>query len=230
MFRLENVSKVYRQEAKIVIALESTRLDVQAGEFIALVGPSGSGKSTLLTILGGMLAPTEGKVWFDGQSLYELSVVERANLRRLKMGFIFQSFNLLPYLSAQQNVEVPLLLRGESRRTQHKRSLELLEMVGLADRARHKPCQLSIGQQQRVALARALVNEPRVILADEPTGNLDPATRESVLSFFDQMHRRGTTIVMVTHDPQAAQRASRTVRMAEGSVDNHKAVGLCEVA
>jgi len=229
MFRLENVSKVYRQEAKIVIALESTRLDVQSGEFIALVGASGSGKSTLLTILGGMLAPTEGKVWFDGQSLYELSVAERAHLRRLKMGFIFQSFNLVPYLSAQQNVEVPLLLRGESRRAQHKRSLELLAMVGLADRAKHKPCQLSAGQQQRVALARALVNKPRVILADEPTGNLDPATRESVLSFFDELHRSGTTIVMVTHDPRAAERASRIVGMADGSVECRRS-GLCEVA
>ena len=218
MFQLECVTKVYRQEDRPVTALAPTTLDIEAGEFVAIVGPSGSGKSTMLTLLGGMLAPTAGKVWFDGQSLYDLTVAERAAVRRLKMGFVFQTFNLVPYLTARENVEVPLMLRGESKAKQRERSLELLAQVGLGERARHKPSQLSTGQQQRVALARMLANDPCVILADEPTGNLDPETRNHVLSFFEQFHRAGKTIIMVTHDTQAASRASRTLRMGEGAI------------
>lgn len=218
MIRLESVTKQYRQEERLVTALAPTTLNIAAGEFVAIVGPSGSGKSTMLTLLGGMLAPTGGKVWFDGQSLYDLSITERAEVRRLKMGFVFQTFNLVPYLTAQENVEVPLLLRGESKTKQHERALELLARVGLEDRARHKPNQLSTGQQQRVALARMLANDPRVILADEPTGNLDPDTRNHVLSFFEQFHRAGKTIIMVTHDTQAASRATRTLRTADGVI------------
>lgn len=218
MFSLENVAKMYRQGDKTVTALQPSTFTIDSGDFISVVGASGSGKSTLLTLLGGMLAPTEGKVWFDGQSLYDLSVTDRAKLRRLKMGFVFQSFNLVPYLSAQENVEVPLLLRGDTPRAQKKRAAELLELVGLADRARHKPCELSTGQQQRVALARTLANDPQVILADEPTGNLDPETRGQVLTFLEEFHRAGKTIMMVTHDPQAAERATRTLRMAAGSI------------
>jgi putative ABC transport system ATP-binding protein len=218
MFSLENVAKIYRQGDKTVTALQPSTFTIDPGDFISVVGASGSGKSTLLTLLGGMLAPTQGKVWFDGQSLYDLSVTDRAKLRRLKMGFVFQSFNLVPYLSAQENVEVPLLLRGDAPGAQKKRAGELLELVGLADRARHKPCELSTGQQQRVALARTLANDPQVILADEPTGNLDPETRGQVLTFLEEFHRAGKTIVMVTHDPQAAERATRTLRMAAGSI------------
>jgi len=218
MFRLENVAKMYRQGEKAVTALQPTTLTIESGEFVSVVGASGSGKSTMLTLLGGMLAPTQGKLWLDGESLYDLGVTERARVRRLKMGFVFQSFNLVPYLSAQENVEVPLLLRGDSRRAQQTRAGELLELVGLADRARHKPCELSTGQQQRVALARTLANDPQVILADEPTGNLDPATRSQVLNFLEDFHRAGKTIVMVTHDPQAAERATRTLRMEAGSI------------
>ena len=218
MFRLESISKQYLQGEQKVTALQSTSLEIGAGEFVAVVGPSGSGKSTMLTLLGGMLAPTEGKVWFDGESLYDLTVAERAQLRRLKMGFVFQTFNLVPYLTAQENVEVPLLLRGESKSLQRKRALELLDQVGLSDRAHHKPNQLSTGQQQRVALARTLANDPCVILADEPTGNLDPETRNHVLSFFDEYHRAGKTIIVVTHDPEAANRATRTLQMSSGSI------------
>jgi putative ABC transport system ATP-binding protein len=218
MFRLESISKQYLQGEQKVTALQSTSLEIAAGEFVAVVGPSGSGKSTMLTLLGGMLAPTEGKVWFDGESLYDLSATARAQLRRIKMGFVFQTFNLVPYLTAQENVEVPLLLRGESKAVQRKRALELLDQVGLSDRAHHKPNQLSTGQQQRVALARTLANDPRVILADEPTGNLDPETRNHVLSFFDEFHRAGKTIIVVTHDPEAASRATRTLQMSSGSI------------
>lgn len=218
MFHLESVSKQYQQGDKSVSALDSTTLDIQLGEFIAIVGPSGSGKSTMLTLLGGMLAPTAGKVWFDGQSLYDLSVTGRAELRRLKMGFVFQTFNLIPYLTALENVEVPLLLRGDSKSKQRKRALDLLDQVGLGDRAHHKPNQLSTGQQQRVALARTLANDPCVILADEPTGNLDPETRNQVLSFLSDFHRSGKTIIVVTHDPQVAARAARTLVMNAGCV------------
>lgn len=218
MFRLESVSKQYLQGEKTVMALQSTSLEIGAGEFVAVIGPSGSGKSTILTLLGGMLAPTAGKVIFNGESLYDLSVTERAQLRRLKMGFVFQTFNLIPYLTAQENVEVPLLLRGQSKSLQRKRALELLDRVGLSDRAHHKPTQLSTGQQQRVALARTLANDPCVILADEPTGNLDPQTRDHVLSFFDDFHRAGKTIIVVTHDPEAASRATRTLQMSAGNI------------
>lgn len=222
MYRLELVSKQYTQGQQIVTALPSTSLEINAGEFVAVVGPSGSGKSTMLTLLGGMLAPSEGKIFFDGQSLYDLTVTERAGLRRLKMGFVFQTFNLIPYLTAQENVEVPLLLRGDSKSAQRKRALELLAQVGLGDRASHKPSQLSTGQQQRVALARTLANDPSVILADEPTGNLDPETRDHVLKFFDEFHRAGKTIIVVTHDPQAARGATRLLTMSAGGVDSKR--------
>ena len=230
MIRLESVAKQYRQEERLVMALAPTTLNIEAGEFVAIVGPSGSGKSTMLTMLGGMLAPTEGKVWFDGQSLYDLGIAERAEVRRLKMGFVFQTFNLVPYLTAQENVEVPLLLRGETKPKQRERALQLLAQVGLGDRARHKPSQLSTGQQQRVALARTLANDPCVILADEPTGNLDPETRNHVLSFFEEFHRAGKTIIMVTHDTQAASRATRTLRMAEGAISEPAPVETRRVA
>lgn len=216
MFRIENVSKFYRQKENTIQALQAASLEIAQGEFVAVVGPSGSGKSTLLTLLGGMLAPNTGQVWFQDRSLYELSVEERAKLRRSKMGFVFQTFNLVPYLTAQDNVSVPLLLRGESSVVQRHRSLELLSHLGLLDRAQHKPSELSTGQQQRVALARALANDPEVILADEPTGNLDPETRNHVFRFFEEVHRAGKTIVMVTHDPEAARRATRVLRMDHG--------------
>ena len=221
MFRLESICKQYSQGEQLITALGSTSLNIENGEYVALVGPSGSGKSTMLTLLGGMLAPTEGKVWFNHESLYDLSVTERAERRRLKMGFVFQSFNLIPYLTAQENVEVPLLLRSQSKSAQRTRSFELLELVGLAERAQHKPHQLSTGQQQRVALARTLANDPCVILADEPTGNLDPDTRNHVLAFFDELHGSGKTIIIVTHDPEAAGRASRTLHMAAGRVQEN---------
>jgi putative ABC transport system ATP-binding protein len=216
MFELENVSKSYRQKDGAVQALQPASLTIETGEFAVIVGASGSGKSTLLTILGGMLTPSTGRVFFEGRSLYDLSVARRAELRRSKMGFLFQTFNLVPYLSAQANVEVPLLLRGESSRARGFRSRQLLDMLGLAERAGHKPSELSIGQQQRVAFARALANDPHVILADEPTGNLDPDNRSQVLRFFGEVHRAGKTIVMVTHDPEAAKQATRVLRMNRG--------------
>ena len=226
MFQLEQVSKVYQTADDTIAALRPATLTIAAGEFLAVVGPSGSGKTTLLSLLGGMLTPSAGKVWFDGQSLYDLSAGRRADVRRLKMGFVFQTFNLVSYLTAQENVQVPLLLRGATRREQRERASELLAQVGLADRAGHKPSELSTGQQQRVALARTLANDPAVIFADEPTGNLDLQTRDSVLSFLDELHRAGRTIILVTHDPQVARRATRTMYMAAGGIDTDGMAGL----
>jgi putative ABC transport system ATP-binding protein len=228
---LENVSKTYTRRGAAVAALRPTTLAVAAGEFVAVVGPSGSGKTTLLSIVGGMLAPSQGKVWLDGRPLYDLPVAARTRLRREKVGFVFQTFNLVPYLSALENVQVPLYLAGLSPGEQRRRALALLERVGLADRVGHKPAELSVGQQQRVALARTLANDPALILADEPTGNLDPETREQVLGLFEEFNREGRTIVMVTHDPAAAGRSQRRLRLEGGAVgENGTAPGSLKVA
>lgn len=230
MFRLESVSKLYRRRQQEIVAFQADSLDIDAGEYVAVVGPSGSGKTTLLSLLGGMLSPDTGKVWLDGQSLYDLPVAERTRLRREQIGFVFQTFNLLPYLNAAENVQVPLLLNGTPQAEQRDRAVGLLEQVGLADRIDHKPGELSTGQQQRVALARTLANNPRVILADEPTGNLDPESRAAVLSMFDQFVRDGRTVVMVTHDPAAAQRARRRLRLQNGYVVEPLHCGVEQVA
>ena len=218
MFQLHDVTKIYRRRQQEVVAFKASSLEIARGEYVAVVGPSGSGKTTLLSILGGMLSPDCGQVMFDGQSLYDLSIAERTKRRRERIGFVFQTFNLVPYLTALENVQVPLFLNGVSKFDQHDRAMALLEQVGLGNRIDHKPSELSTGQQQRVALARTLANNPSVILADEPTGNLDPESREAVLSMFDQFVRDGRTIVMVTHDPAAAQRAARRLSLHDGEV------------
>ncbi len=228
MFRLQDVSKRYRRGSEEIVALQPTSFEVHAGEFVAVVGPSGSGKSTFLSILGGMLAPTSGQVWLDGQSLYDASAAERAEIRQRTLGFVFQTFNLVPYLTALENVKVPLMLMGLSEDQQQVRASQLLVRVGLVSRLHHKPCELSVGQQQRVALARTLANEPLAILADEPTGNLDPETRHDVLSFLEEFCCEGRTVIMVTHDPEAAARAGRTLRLVDGAiVDDSADVLLC---
>ena len=216
--RLETVSKTYSHRGKTVAALDNASLEIAPGEFVAVVGPSGSGKSTLLLVLGGMLSPSAGKVFLDGHSVYDLSPNERADLRRKKIGFVFQTFNLVPYLTALENVQIPLFLAGQDGATQRQLASALLERVGLGDRLDHKPPELSIGQQQRVAMARVLANNPEIILADEPTGNLDPQTGGQILDLLEQMHHEGRTVVMVTHDPRAAQRAKRTLRLADGRI------------
>jgi putative ABC transport system ATP-binding protein len=218
MLRMENVTKSYRHRGQIVTALDGATVHIPTGDFVAIVGPSGSGKSTLLLMLGGMLSPTSGRVLLEGQSIYDLSADKRARLRKKKVGFVFQTFNLVPYLSAAENVQVPLYLAGVDKRAQEERAASLLERVGLADRMHHKPCELSVGQQQRVALARMLANDPAVVLADEPTGNLDPETSSQVIEFLEEINGEGRTIVMVTHDPRAAGRAKRTLRLADGAV------------
>jgi putative ABC transport system ATP-binding protein len=230
MFRLDAVTKCYVHKNAAVVALETTTLKIDTGEFVAIVGPSGSGKTTLLSTLGGMLAPTSGKVWFDNRSLYDTTAQERAEIRQKRIGFVFQTFNLIPYLTALENVQVPQMLAGLHEPDQQDRAAALLARVGLEGRLDHKPSELSVGQQQRVALARTLANDPAVVLADEPTGNLDPSTREQVLEFFEELCREGRTVIMVTHDPIAAARANRTFKLAEGAVISDSAVHAQRVA
>ncbi len=225
MLRLETVCKEYNHRGRTITALDNATIEIQAGDYVCIVGPSGSGKSTLLLVLGGMLSPSKGQVFLDGQSLYDLSPDKRANVRREKIGFVFQTFNLAPYLTVLENVQVPLFLSGVSEHDQEKRATTLLERVGLADRLDHKPSELSVGQQQRVALARAVANNPAIILADEPTGNLDPDTSRQIRDFLDDFNREGRTIVMVTHDPNIAQSAQKTLRLFEGAILSDAEVG-----
>ncbi|MCP3873961.1 MAG: ABC transporter ATP-binding protein [Desulfobacteraceae bacterium] len=208
----------YSMKKQTIKALDGISLTIEPGEFLAVVGPSGSGKSTLLQSLGGMLSPTKGVVQMDDNSLYDLSADHRAALRKKNVGFVFQTFNLLPYLTAKQNVQIPLMLNGEDPKKQDVQANELLDKVGLKDRENHKPSELSSGQQQRVALARMLANNPRIIFADEPTGSLDPETGSQVIGFLKELHSEGHTIVMVTHDPIAAEQASRCIRMVDGQI------------
>jgi putative ABC transport system ATP-binding protein len=218
MLKMEDVCKSYQHRGQVVKALDGATFHIVKGDFISVVGPSGSGKSTLLLMLGGMLSPTAGRVLLEDQSIYDLSSDRRARLRKENIGFVFQTFNLVPYLTALENVQVPLFLAGVDDKLQGERATALLERVGLGDRLDHKPTELSVGQQQRVALARMLANDPAVILADEPTGNLDPETADQVIRFFEEFNEEGRTIVMVTHDPRAAARAGRIVRLADGRI------------
>ena len=225
MLKMESVSKTYSRRGKEVRALDNVSLDIPRGDFVSIVGPSGSGKSTFLLMLGGMLSPAAGRVLVDGVSLYDLNTEERAALRRKSIGFVFQTFNLIPYLTASENVQVPLMLAGIDGNEKTDRAAELLGRLGLGDRLDHKPSELSVGQQQRVALARVQANDPPVILADEPTGNLDPETGRAVLAFLEEVNRQGRTIVMVTHDMRAAEKAKRVIRLVEGRVHSDEAHG-----
>ncbi|MFN3149841.1 ABC transporter ATP-binding protein [Bremerella sp. T1] len=218
MIQLETISKEYTRRGQALTAFRCDSVKIENGDYVAIVGPSGSGKTTLLSMLGGMLSPTTGRVLVDDVSLYEQSVTQRSALRGQKMGFVFQSFNLIPYLSALQNVQVSLSFSAMSAELQQERATQLLTHLGLEERLHHKPSELSVGQQQRVALARTLVNDPQIILADEPTGNLDPISREVVLKTFDECHQQGRTLVVVTHDPSVAQRATRRLTLVDGAL------------
>jgi len=220
MLNMQSVSKSYRHRGKTITALNDVTLEIPKGDFVSIVGPSGSGKSTFLLMFGGMLSPASGSVLVDGQSLYDLNSEHRAAVRREKIGFVFQTFNLVPYLTALENVQIPLFLAKLSDKEQKERATALLERVGLGDRLDHKPSELSVGQQQRVALARMLANDPPIILADEPTGNLDPETSQAILDFLQEVNKEGRTIVMVTHDMRAAGTAQRTLRLVDGAIVN----------
>ena len=218
VLQLAQISKVYATGAVEVHALRSVDLTIERGEFVAIVGPSGSGKSTLMHILGCLDTPTSGTFRLAGDDVASLDEDRLAEVRNRHIGFVFQQFNLLPYLSAWRNVELPLVYTGTDRHERHRRALEALAQVGLADRADHKPGELSGGQQQRVAIARALVTEPAMILADEPTGNLDSVSTADVLDLLDDLHEQGRTIVLITHEHDVAERAERTVQIYDGQV------------
>jgi putative ABC transport system ATP-binding protein len=218
MLKMEQVSKAYQHRGQVVKALDGATVQIAKGDFVSVVGPSGSGKSTLLLMLGGMLSPSSGRVLLKDESIYDLSSDGRARARKENIGFVFQTFNLVPYLTALENVQVPIYLAGADEKSQEERAASLLERVGLGDRLDHKPTELSVGQQQRVALARMLANDPAVILADEPTGNLDSETADQIIGFFEEFNQEGRTIVMVTHDHRAAERAKRTLRLTEGRI------------
>jgi putative ABC transport system ATP-binding protein len=221
MIKVENLSKKYKVKGKDIFALREVDFTVEDGEFVIIVGPSGSGKSTLLLTLGGLIHPTYGKVLINDRSIYDLSVKERAEIRKVYLGFIFQTFNLIPYLTILENVQVPLYLAGKSPIEQKSIATSLLTKVGLGDRLEHKPAESSVGQQQRVALARALANNPAILLADEPTGSLDPALSEELLRWLVTLQKEGHTIVMVTHDRDAVRYATRSLSLIEGSVSEN---------
>lgn len=217
MLIAESLEKTYTSGDRSLTVLHAIDLTIAEGDFVAILGPSGSGKTTLLGLLAGLDTPTRGSVRLGGTDLAPLSEDARARFRRDMVGFVFQSFQLIPSLTARENVQVPLELRGQ--RNVGRAAAELLERVGLGGRLDHYPTQLSGGEQQRVALARAFVNEPRILFADEPTGNLDAATGRSIIELIETMNReRGTTLVLVTHDPVLAERARRTIRLADGAV------------
>ena len=225
MIALRDVHKVFHQGEAEVRALAGVSLDIEAGAFVSIMGPSGSGKSTLLHLMGGLDLPTSGEVSLDGTPLSRLSDDEITILRRRKIGFVFQFFNLLPTYTAEENVALPLLLDGLGRREVRPRVEAALEQVGLSHRRRHRPEELSGGEMQRVAIARALVIDPRVILADEPTGNLDTKTGEQVLDLLGAANRdRHCTIVLVTHDSRAAAHAERLITLKDGLVDGQRAL------
>jgi ABC-type lipoprotein export system ATPase subunit len=220
MLRARGLRKEYGREAGLVRAVDGVDLDVAAGETLAVMGPSGCGKSTLLHLLGGLDRPSAGELWLDGRRVDQLTERALARLRRAAIGFVFQAFHLMDELTAAENVELPALLAGRSPRAARRRALGLLERTGLADRAAFLPSALSGGQRQRVAIARALANDPLVVLADEPTGNLDSAATLDVLRLFDSLHAAGQTLVIVTHDPRIAATADRLISMRDGALVN----------
>ncbi len=218
LIRLEGIRKVFEGDEIQTHALDGIHLAIEVGEYVAIEGPSGCGKSTLLSILGLLDTPTEGRYWLNGRAVESLSVAERARTRNREIGFIFQSFNLIGDLSVYENVELPLTYMGMGGAERRRRVEQALERVGMGHRARHLPGQLSGGQQQRVAVARAVVTQPSILLADEPTGNLDSHNGELVMQLLRELHRDGATICMVTHDPRYAAHASRTVHLFDGRV------------
>jgi putative ABC transport system ATP-binding protein len=215
--RARQLCKEYGKEEGLVRAVDAVELDLAKGETLAVMGPSGCGKSTLLHMLGGLDRPTSGELWLAGRRIDKMSEKGLARLRRTAIGFVFQAFHLMEELTAQENVELPALLAGLSPRAARRKANELLERVGLSDRARHLPSALSGGQRQRVAIARALANDPVVVLADEPTGNLDSAATLDVLRLFDGLHAAGLTLVVVTHDERIAATADRLISMRDGA-------------
>jgi putative ABC transport system ATP-binding protein len=223
---IENITKEYVMGEEIVRALRGVSLQIRRGEYIAVMGPSGSGKSTLMNMVGCLDTPTSGGYEFNGRNVAEMNDDELAAIRNREIGFVFQTFNLLPRSDSLRNVELPLIYAGMDPDTREQRATQALIDVGLGDRLHHKPNELSGGQRQRVAIARALVNNPSILLADEPTGNLDSKTGDEIMALFDTLHERGHTIILVTHEADIARHARRTVRLRDGLIESDDGAGV----
>jgi putative ABC transport system ATP-binding protein len=220
MIKMEKIWRIFDIGKVQVEALRGIDLTIKEGEFMAIMGPSGSGKSTLMHIMGCLDTPSKGSYTLDGEKIEDLDDNKLAEIRNEKVGFVFQSFNLLPYASAYENIELPLIFKGVSSSQRKKKVLEVLEQVDLSDRMDHKPSELSGGQQQRVAIARAMVNDPRIVMADEPTGNLDSQSGKEIINLFSDLWKQGNTIVMITHDESIAQRCQRVIHLKDGLIEN----------
>ena len=218
IIRINNVSKIYDTGKVSVAALNDIDVTINSGELTAIIGPSGSGKSTLMHILGCLDQPTSGSYFLDDLEVSSLNPNKLAEIRNIKIGFVFQSFNLLPYLTAFKNIEMPMIFAGTPKEKREKKVMELLERVGMDGRAKHKPTELSGGEQQRIAVARSLANSPEIILADEPTGNLDSKIGASIMELFMELWKTGKTIIMITHDPKVADQCERKIELLDGKI------------
>jgi len=218
VIRLEKLNRRYRMGTDYIDALGSVDLTVDRGDYLAIMGPSGSGKSTLMNVIGCLDTPTGGAYWLNGKPVSAMNEKQLARIRNTEIGFVFQTFNLLPRMTALANVEVPLIYAGMKRRERDERAKQALETVGLADRMMHRPSEMSGGQRQRVAIARALVTNPSIVLADEPTGNLDSTTGREIMTLFDRLHSAGNTLIVVTHEAHVARHARRAIHLSDGNI------------
>lgn len=225
VIRLQNLERFYQMGAETIHALDGVTLDIERNEYTAIMGPSGSGKSTLMNVIGCLDTPTNGQYWLNGQLVSAMNDRQLARARNRDIGFVFQTFNLLSRMTALSNVEVPLIYSGIRRRERHEMARHALETVGLADRVHHRPLEMSGGQRQRVAIARALVTSPSILLADEPTGNLDSTTGDEIMKLFDQLQEAGNTLIVITHEEYIANHARRTLRLSDGKVVSDTASG-----
>lgn len=220
LIELQHIQRYYKMGGELLYALKDVSVDIQKGEYVALMGPSGSGKSTLMNVLGALDTPSDGKYILNGTDVSDMVDNDLADVRNREIGFVFQTFNLLPRLSALDNVALPLIYAGVKKEDRNKRAAAVLESVGLGDRMHHRPNELSGGQRQRVAVGRALINNPSIILADEPTGNLDTKTSVEIMQLFEDLYTQGNTIIIVTHEEDIAQRAKRIIRLRDGLVED----------